>query len=440
MAKRVGVAILGCGAVGSATAEMLLRERSDLADRVGIDLEIRSILVRNPDLSRSDSIPAGLITTEFSRALNDPETRIIVELIGGVTSARDFTLAAFRAGKDVVTANKALLALHGAEVFATARMSGRCIAFEAAVGGGIPLIESIRCGLVANRIDAIYGILNGTSNYILTRMGDEKVAYADALAEAQSLGFAEADPSLDVKGIDSAHKLSVLASVAMREACDFNQITHQGITDIEVTDLVAGEALGYVCRLLAIARRHGAGITLCVRPMFVPTSHPLAGVRGPFNAVSIYGDAAGHVMFYGRGAGGGPTASAVISDIVEVACGNTARVFESRNDLPDRTPAARHGGEEDRTSAFYLRVGLQDKPGGMAAVAQSLGDQGVSIASLVQHQPHETHTSDAVPVVVVTHPATEHGVLAAIRTMSNVDYVVGRVVCIPIMDEDAASQ
>lgn len=439
MDRRVGVSILGCGVVGSATAEMLLSERNELADRVGVDLEVRSILVRNPDLNRPGLIPTELFTTEFKHSLHDPETQIIVELIGGVTAAREFTLAALRAGKDVVTANKALLALHGAEVFAAARASGRCIAFEAAVGGGIPLIESIRRGLAANQIDAIYGILNGTSNYILTRMGDGKVAYADALAEAQKLGFAEADPSLDVEGIDSAHKLCVLASVAMREACDFSQITHHGITDIEVTDLVAGEALGYVCRLLAMARRHDAGITLCVRPMFVPTSHPLAGVRGPFNAVSIYGDAADHVMFYGRGAGGRPTASAVISDIVEVACGNTARVFESRKDLPDRTPAARHAGGEDRVSAFYLRAGLQDKPGGMAAVAQSLGDQGVSIASLVQHQPHETHTSDAVPVVVVTHPAKEQSVRAAIRTMSNVDYVVGRVVCIPILDDDAAS-
>lgn len=428
--------MLGCGVVGTATAEILIHQRAELLARTGLDLELRSIVVRDTAKARSGVIPPSLLTTDPRRALDDPATSIVVELIGGDGVARDWIGQALAAGKDVVTANKALLALHGRELFAHARSQGRCIAFEAAVGGGIPLIESIRRGLIGNDIDAVYGILNGTCNYILTRMDESKVAYADALAEAQRLGYAESDPTLDIDGIDSAHKLTILASIAMRRACEFRDISHRGIRDIELTDLVAGEKLGFVCKLLAIARRHDDGLDLRVQPTFIPASHPLASVRGPFNAVSVYGSNAGHVLLYGRGAGGAPTASAVVADIVDVALGTAAGVFNSLAVLSDRTQAAICRPQGAGVSAFYLRVGLLDQPGGMAAIAGALGDAGVSIASLVQHQRHEKLAQGAVPVVVVTHPAREDRVGAAMKAMQKLDVVVGRVVCIPILNGD----
>ncbi len=435
MAQTVGISILGCGVVGSAVAEMLLTRQQELAAQSGVNIEIRSIIVRDPAKVRSISIPAALLSTDVQRAIDDPKTSIMVELIGGTDAAKDAVLQSLRRGKHVVTANKALLALHGEEIFSTARQNKKCVAFEAAVGGGIPLIESVRRGLIANDIEAVYGILNGTCNYILGRMLDEEISYAEVLGDAQRLGYAETDPTLDVEGIDSAHKLNILASIAMRRSCKFDQIAHRGITEIEVTDLIVGRELGYVCKLLAVARNHPDGLDLAVQPTFILTSHPLASVRGPFNAVSVYSDAAGHTLIYGRGAGGGPTASAVISDIIDVALGNAARTFESCAVLPDVTPPAVYRNRGDNTSSYYLRVGLIDQPGGMASVAKALGDERISIASLVQRRRHESHAEDAVPVVVVTHPTEERRMDAAIQTICRLSSVVGKAVCIPIMDE-----
>lgn len=435
MAKRVGVVILGGGVVGSAVAERLIADRQALASRTGVDVDVRSVVVRDPAKPRSRNIPSGLFTTDRSRAIGDADAQIVVELIGGTDVARDAILAALGSGKDVVTANKALLALQGPEVFAAARANHRCIAFEAAVCGGIPLIESVRRGLIANDVDAIFGILNGTCNYILCRMLDEEISYAEVLSDAQRLGYAETDPTLDVEGIDSAHKLTILAALATRTACDFREISHRGITDIEVTDLLAGHELGFVCKLLAIARQHDDGLELSVQPTFISHNHPLASVSGPFNAVSIYGDSAGHTLLYGRGAGGGPTASAVIADIIDVAIGNSARSFEAYSVLPDITPAALYGNRSTKESAYYLRVGLIDQPGGMASVATALGNERISIASLVQRQAHESHADDAVPVVVVTHPAEQQRMDAAIKTIGALSSVMGKIVCIPIMDE-----
>lgn len=437
MPKTHGITLLGCGAVGGAVAELLLSQRQALASRSGCDLELRAVVVRDAAKVRPNVIPSALLTTDALKAVNSPKTDIVIELIGGVSPAREWTLAALAAGKCVVTANKALLALHGSEIFAAAAATGTCIAFEASVCGGIPLIESIRRGLIANEIDAVYGILNGTCNFILTRMSDDRVGYTAALADAQRLGYAEADPTLDIEGIDSAHKLAILASIALRQTCEFSRIAHRGISDIELTDLIAGEELGYVCKLLGIATRHDDGLDLSVQPTFIRSSHPLAGVRGPFNAVSVYGSAAGHTLFYGRGAGGLATAGAVVADAVDVACGNALRVFESYAVLPGRTPIADYRPAGERESAFYVRVGLVDRPGGMAAIAAALGDESVSIASLMQRQPHETHAHDAVPVVVVTHPTREKHIRAAIEHIERLDAVIGRVVCIPIMDEHA---
>lgn len=440
MALRVGIGLLGCGTVGTAVAELLLRDGAAIAARTGIELQLRHVAVRDKQKRRTATIPPALLTNDPAEALNDAATNVVVELIGGTDAARALTLDALRAGKHVVTANKSLLALHGPEVFAAARTAGRCVAFEAAVAGGIPLIECVRRGLASNRVDAIYGILNGTCNYILTRMLENNASYAHALADAQRLGFAEADPRLDVAGVDAAHKLTILASLAMRQACRFDAISVRGIEDVELIDLVAGDEIGYACKLLAIARRYDEGLDLRVQPTFVPRSHPLAGVGGPFNAVSIYGHAVGHVLLYGRGAGGMPTASAVVADIIDVAAGTAARTFELFDDLPDRTSSARYRSPGECVSPHYLRIAVIDRPGGIGRIATALGGAGVSIATIIQHEPPGGDTTsgrgaNAVPVVVTTHPARHSALEQALRAIAEMPDVVGRPVCIPVLKD-----
>ncbi len=439
MSITVGIGMLGCGTVGSTVARILTEHQTDLERRTGLRLELRRVLVRDPRKRRSIVLPAELLSTDASSLLEDPRIGIVVELIGGVDQAKALTHSAIAAGKDVVTANKALLALHGPEVFGAARQAGRCIAFEAAVAGGVPLVEAVRRGLIANRIDALVGILNGTCNFILSRMLDNNASYAHALAEAKKLGYAEADPTLDVSGADSAHKLVILASLAMRRACSLDGVSIAGITDIELIDLSAGRELGFACKLLAIARGHGDALELRVQPTFVPLAHPLAAVSGPFNAVSVYGDAVGHTLFYGRGAGAYPTASAVVSDLIEVAVGNAARAFAMPRVLPDQTPPASYRDPGQSASPHYLRVGLPDRPGCIGKIATCLGEAGVSIAAIVQHEPPSRRADGAVPVVVTTHPVSQAQMLKAISMMTGLNILVGRPVCIPVLDVDEAA-
>lgn len=435
MAGKIGIALLGCGNVGREVARMLLDTGGGLAARTGLEFEIRHVVVRDTAKPRDVPVARERFTSDTSAAMSDPAVSIVVELMGGVDTAKDATVAAVGAGKDVVTANKALLAIHGREMFAAARQAGRCIAFEGSVAGGIPLIESVRRGLIGNRVDALYGILNGTCNYILTRMLDNNASYSHALAEAQRLGYAEADPTLDVEGVDTAHKLSILASIAMRQSCDLDRISVAGISNIDLIDLTAGRELGYACKLLAIARRQDDGIDLSVCPTFVRHAHPLSSVSGPFNAVSLYGDAVGHVMLYGRGAGGAPTASAVVSDIVDVATGNAKRTFDQLAVLPDQTPAAIYRSPGENVSAYYLRVSLRDRPGSVGRVATVLGVEGISIASLIQHEPDLAHANGAVPVIITTRPAKHAAMSKALDAMEDLEPVTGRPVCIPLMSE-----
>ena len=418
-------------------ARMLVVDADALAARTGLRFEMRQILVRDAKKSRATVSPA-LITTDAAKLFADPQVKIFVELIGGTDRARELILAALSAGKDVVTANKALLAHHGAELFSAARGTGRCIAFEAAVCGGVPLIESVRRGLVANEIDAVYGILNGTCNFILTRMLEHRASYAHALTEAQRLGYAEADPRLDVEGIDSAHKLAVLASLAMRRSCALDRIPVAGIADIDLVDLTAAHELGYACKLLAIARRCDEGLELSVRPTFIPLAHPLANVGGPFNAVSVYGSAVGHTLFYGRGAGGMPTASAVLSDIVDVATGNAGRTFAQLAVLPDQTPSPTYRSAGETIAPHYLRINLLDRPGGIGRIATALGAEGISIASIIQREPPHAADGGIVPVIVTTHPAKHEAVERALAAVATFDAVVGKPVCIPMLDGEEA--
>lgn len=439
MSDTVGIGILGCGSVGSAVADILTEQGQALAARTGVNLELRQVLVRDPAKKRGVNLAAGVLTDDSEKLFADEDIQIIVELIGGVDLPEAFIRRALMTGKDVVTANKALLALRGKELFAVARQAGRCIAFEAAVAGGIPLIESLRRGLIANEIDAVYGILNGTCNYILTRMLGDRINYRDALADAQRLGFAEADPTLDVDGTDSAHKLAILASLAMRRSCQFEKILVRGIRDLEVTDLLAGAELGYVCKLLAVAQHHDGGLDLSVQPTFIRKSHPLAGVSGPFNAVSVYGHAVGHTLYYGRGAGGMPTASAIVADLIDVASGNAGRTFSRFAVLPDQTPPAKYRTAGENESPFYLRAAVKDRPGGMGKIATLLGERDISIASLVQHEPHGASVGGGVPIVVTTRPTKDSTIQSAIAAINDLNVVTGPVVCIPVLDEHVDS-
>ena len=295
------VGLIGCGTVGQGVVEILQAEADTMAVKTGVRLDLARVADTQPEQARKVGVPEERITTDAGELFADPEIDVIIELVGGTTLAKDFVLRALESGKHVVTANKALLAKHGKEIYQTARSHGRCVAFEASCGGGIPLILPLRKGLIANRINAIYGILNGTCNYILTEMSEKGKTYAEALAEAQEAGYAELDPTLDVNGTDTAHKLAILASIAFSSDVEFDRIHIEGIENLDAQDLAAGREMGYVCKLLGIADRTEAGLSLRVHPAFVKKSHPLATTSGSFNAVSVYGNWVGHTLYYGGG-------------------------------------------------------------------------------------------------------------------------------------------
>ena len=438
MAKKVstfGVAIVGCGTVGGAAATLLTRDAEILRSRIGPRLQLRHVV----DIDFANAERLGLDKRLFRKdmdvVLKDKSVGVVVELIGGTTAARSVIERAIRAGKCVVTANKALLAQHGNELWALARKHGVCIAFEASCAGGIPIIRALHDGLIANRIDALYGIVNGTCNHILTSMTQQGKSYAEALAEAQRAGLAEADPTLDVAGIDSAHKLAILAALAFGRKIDFRAIPAEGIDSLQLCDVEYGQELGYVVKLLAIAQRQGDGITLRVRPAFISKEHPLAWVSGPFNAISVYGHATGHTMYYGRGAGGMPTASSVVADIASVATGVAQRCFDQLGIWPDRAQKARQLPIDAVRSRYYLRVMAEDRPGVLAQVATVLGRRNISISSVLQHEPAGGSDSSGVPVVITTYRAMEGSVRQALSEVDALDVIKGKSVCIGIVDE-----
>ncbi|MFB3891460.1 MAG: homoserine dehydrogenase [Phycisphaerae bacterium] len=433
---RTGVAIVGCGTVGGAVATLLMRDQPILRARVGPVLELRHIVDVNFDNARRLGLDESLFRKDLDDALRDGAVGVVVELVGGTTFAREVIARSVTAGRHVVTANKALLAHHGCELWAQARKAGVCIAFEASCGGGIPIIRALYDGLIANRIDALYGIVNGTCNYILTSMTQRGASYADALAEAQKAGLAEADPTLDVAGIDSAHKLAILASLAFGRQVDFESIPVEGIDSLQISDVVTGGELGYVVKLLAIAQRQGDGLSLRVRPVFISKEHPLAWVSGPFNAISVYGHATGHTMYYGRGAGGGPTSSAVVADLVSVATGTAQRAFEQLRIWPDQSPRANQLPIEAVRSRYYLRMMAQDRPGVLGQIATILGRHGISISAVLQHERQASGgASNGVPVIITTHQAVEGDVRRALAEVDALEAIKGKSTCIGIADE-----
>jgi homoserine dehydrogenase len=422
MPNHIGVALLGCGTVGSGVAKLLLAEPRRLADRAGRPLALRRIVVKHPEKVRPVNLPRELVSTDVTQVYRDPSIEIAVELIGGLEPAGTIVRKLLESGKDVVTANKALLAEHGTELFKLAHEHGRTIAFEGSVAGGIPIIAAVGEGLAANQISSIKAILNGTSNFILTRMTEEGTSYAEAMAEAQREGFAEADPTLDVDGSDAAHKLAILARLAFGVHVPLERIERRGIADIQQCDIRYAGELGYVIKLLAEAWLSENQLALHVEPTLLRRLDPLAQVRGAYNAVHVVGDAVGDTLYYGKGAGQMPTASSVVADVIDLALGRAQQTFRSLK-LWTTQPGIAFRSPDTIRSRFYLRMNVEDRPGVLAEVAGILGRYQVSIASLVQHEPLEEHEGLIVPLVIRTHDA---GIAALKQALTEID----RLACV----------
>jgi len=432
--KQIKIALLGLGTVGSGVVKVLMTHGAEMQERAGCRLSLHRIA--EPDLTRPrqgldlEQLP---LVPDANQVLNDPEVQIVVELVGGLEPARTFILKALQSGKHVVTANKALLAHHGAELFAEARRHGVMLAFEAAVAGGIPLIRAVKEGLAANRILSVFGIVNGTCNYILSKMTDEERDLSEVLKEAQARGYAEADPTLDIEGLDSAHKLQILASLAFRTPVDLKDIYTEGITGVTPQDVVNARELGYRIKLLAIAKASNGALEARVHPTMIPASSPMAAVSGVFNAVFITGDNVGHLMFYGRGAGQLPTASAVWSDILDIARRVAHDIPALEVELPSvgQRPLPLRA-IDDIQSAYYLRVMAMDRPGVLAQVAGILGRHDISLLSVLQKARAQ---GEAVPVVMMTHEARERDMRAALAAIDKLPVVAAGTTMIRVETE-----
>ncbi len=434
--KPVRVGICGLGTVGGGTFNVLTRNADDIARRAGRPIIIEQVAFRslNPECDTT-----GIRTTsDVFEVASNPDIDVLVELIGGYDVARELVLTAIAHGKHVVTANKALIAVHGNEIFRAAHEKGVIVAFEAAVAGGIPVIKSLREGLGANRIEWVAGIINGTGNYILTHMRDEGRAFEDVLAEAQALGYAEADPTFDVEGIDAAHKLTILASIAYGVPLQFNKAYTEGISRITAEDVEQADNLGYVIKHLGISKRTEVGLELRVHPTLIPKQRLLASVHGVKNAIAIMGDAVGPTLYYGAGAGAEPTASAVVADLLDVArdistdhhyrvpylafCG----IGDDVNQLPIMPM-------EDIITAYYLRLLAVDRPGVLARVATILSEQGISIEALIQKEATE---GELVPIILLTHRTREKQMNEAIRMIESLADIAGPVTRIRVESLD----
>mgnify|MGYP003603996942 CR=1 FL=1 len=427
--KAINVGLLGIGTVGGGTFTVLKRNAEEIARRAGRPINIVVVADKNLELAKKVTGGDCRLTDDAFAVVSDPAVDIVVELIGGYGVAKELVLKAIENGKHVVTANKALLATHGNEIFAAAHKKGVMVAFEAAVAGGIPIIKALREGLTANRIEWIAGIINGTTNFILSEMRDKGLPFATVLAEAQQLGYAEADPTFDVEGIDAAHKLTIMSALAFGSPMHFDQAYIEGISKLEAVDIKYAAQFGYRIKLLGITKRTENGIELRVHPTLITAKRLLANVEGAMNAVLVKGDAVGATLYYGKGAGAEPTASSVIADLVDVTRMHTSdpehRVPhlafrpESVVDLPILPMA------EVRTS-YYLRLRVEDKPGVLADITRILADQQISIDAMNQREPEEGE--DQTDIVMLTHLACEKNIDAAIQRMEALPVVKGKII------------
>ena len=410
--KELKVGVVGFGTVGAGVVENLLRNSEMIAKRTGMRLTLTCVADLDTTTDRGVKLPEGILCNDAAEAIKRCD--IIVELVGGTTFAKKLILDAINAGKSVVTANKALLALHGEELFAAAEKNNVDLYYEASVAGGIPIIKALREGLAGNRINRIFGIMNGTCNYILTRMEREGVNFNDVLADAQRLGYAEANPSLDIDGFDTAHKTAILASLAYGKWFGIDNMTIEGIRDLELEDLNYALELGYRIKLLGVIKNVNGAVEMSVRPTLIPQETLLAGIMDVFNGVMVEGDFVGQTLFYGRGAGRQATASAVVADIIDVALNYAA-------DSTRRIPAFRQGEQfesvtpqNECTSRYYLRLIVEDCPGVIASITKILADREISISSLIQHE----NQGENVSLVILTHPAMEKEIRSAMEELS----------------------
>lgn len=415
----IKIGLMGLGTVGTGVAKILLNNADMLERRVGVRLELVKVLERNK--ARATGLLSEDILTENPQDITaNPDIDVVVELIGGINPAREFILEALENGKSVVTANKDLIAQDGKELFEKAESTQSDILFEASVGGGIPIIRPLKQSLAANNIQTVMGIVNGTTNYMLTKMTQEGCDFAEVLAEAQARGYAESDPTADVGGLDAARKVAILASIAFNTRVTFDDVYVEGITKVTSQDITYAKELGYIIKLLGIAKLDDAGLVeVRVHPTFIPKDHPMASVNDVFNAIFVTGDAVGDTMFYGKGAGELPTASAVVGDIMEAA-------FNIVRDDRGRIACTCYENrqfkkQEDRVSKFYVRVLASDKPGVLASIAKAFGDQGVSLQSVIQ----KDNLGESATVVLVTHRTKEGHIMDALKTLDGMDTVAG---------------
>jgi homoserine dehydrogenase len=424
----ISVGLLGIGTVGGGTWNVLARNQEEITRRAGRGIRITK--VADKDLARARQLVGGAaeVTADAWEVVNDPAIDIVVELIGGRTVALELVLKAIENGKHVVTANKALLATHGNEIFAAAQKKGVMVAFEAAVAGGIPIIKALREGLTANRIEWIAGIINGTSNYILSEMRDKSLAFGAALKEAQRLGYAEADPAFDIEGVDAAHKLTIMSAIAFGIPMQFDKAYTEGISKLTQEDIRYAEQLGYRIKLLGITRRTPEGIELRVHPTLIPARRLIANVEGVMNAILVQGDAVGATLYYGAGAGAEPTASAVVADLVDVTRMHTADPEHRVPHLafqPDQLSDLPILPMDEVITSYYMRMRVVDRPGVLADITRILADRGVSIDAMVQKEPSEGE--EQVDIIMLTHETREKHINAAITAIENLAVVSGKV-------------
>ena len=428
MKKTMNVGLIGIGTVGGGTWTVLKRNAEEIARRAGCSIQIAMVADKNLELAKKVTKGEAMLTDDAFAVINNPEIDIVVELIGGYGVAKEVVLKAIEAGKHVVTANKALLAVHGKEIFTAAQRQGVVLAFEAAVAGGIPIIKALREGLTANRIEWVAGIINGTTNFILSEMRDKGLSFAEVLKEAQALGYAEADPTFDIEGVDAAHKATLIASIAFGIPVQFDKAYIEGITQLEAADIQYAEQLGYRIKLLGIARRQENGVELRVHPTLIPSKRLIANVEGAMNAVLVKADAVGATLYYGKGAGAEPTASAVIADIVDVArLSNVPQKFRVpllafQPDALSNLPILPMG---DVLTGNYLRLRVKDQAGALAEITKILAKNDISIDALLQKEANANEGE--VDLIILTHISKESAVVAAIAELEKLPQQTGKV-------------
>ncbi len=438
----VNVGIVGFGTVGSGTAKILLEQANILKKRTSTSINLKWICDMDITSDRGFHVPGQILTTDINDLINDPELDILVELIGGIEPAKTFILRAIELGKHIVTANKALLATHGFEIFEASHKTGVEVGFEASVGGGIPCIKALKEGLVANNVNTVLGIMNGTANYILTRMTLEGLSFDDVLKQAQKLGYAEADPTYDVEGIDTAHKLAILSTLAFGQKIGLGDIYTEGISRIKPVDISFATELGYNIKLLAIGKKNGEGMAdVRIHPTMIPKDHLLSQINGAFNAIYFIGDSVGKVMLYGMGAGQMPTGSAIVADIADIARditkGCPGRVPALSLPFASITPPSIKP-VESVTCKYYFRFTVMDKPGVLSRIAGILGNEGISINSVVQKG--RAGGESSVPIVMLTHEAQEGKVRKALKEIDSQGFILDETMIIRIEDMKALEE